>query len=170
MAHPAEKRIALRKSYVFDRLPLTTSATKHKVSVATAQNWKNKAKAMGDDWDKERDAYDASAMGMEEATSRMLRNHIKQHNATMELLELPAKDGGIVDPLERIKALATAADSYSKLLAAHRKYSPQISELATALDVMTFFSDYLENNHRDLLKDFLPALESFGRELSKRYG
>lgn len=166
MAHPESLRLALRTSYVYDQLPLTTCAQKHKVSKATAQNWKNKAKLAGDDWDKERDAVAVSAQGFEEATSTMFRQYIKQHQATMALLE----DDVISDPMERIKALSTLSDSYAKQLATHRKYAPEISELAVALDVIKFLSDYLEQNNRDLLGEFLAILEPFGQELGTRYG
>lgn len=166
MAYSKEVRQKARSAYIYERLPLTLAAKKVDVSVQTLQNWKNKAKEAGDDWDKARDAMELSAKGLEEATAKMLRNHITQHNATMEMLE----DGTIAEPIERVKALATAADSYSKLLAAHRKYSPQISELATALDVISFFSEYLEANHKGLLAGFIQVLEPFGEELSKRYG
>ena len=171
MAHSQKLRTALRKTYISDRVPLTTCAAKHKVSVATAQNWKNKAKQSGDDWDKERDAFDVSSMGLEDAAALMLRQHIRHHNAVMEMLDLPRGDeGAIADPMDRVKALSTAADSYAKMLSSHRKHSPSISELSTALDVVRFLTDYLEKENPDLLIEFVDVLEPFGMELSKRYG
>jgi len=170
MAHNKETKTAARKSFVYEGLPMTTCAKKHGISVGTVQNWKNKALAAGDDWDVERDAFLMSDMGIDDAAALMFRSYIRNHNATMLLLELPKKEGGIQDPMDRVKALSTLADAHSKLLASHSKHQPKLSQLATALEVITALSDYIEQHNKELLGEFTKIIEPFGAELSKRYG
>nr|MDC2855403.1 DUF1804 family protein [Ningiella sp. W23] len=51
MAHPAEKKNAVRHSYVTELLALSVAAIKHSVADGTARRWKMEAKENGDDWD-----------------------------------------------------------------------------------------------------------------------
>ena len=76
MAYGKEKIDEVRKLYVVDRFSLDKASDFANVSYATAQRWKNQAKANGDDWDKIRATQTMRSHAIEELGMRIL-NHLE---------------------------------------------------------------------------------------------
>lgn len=166
MAHPQEKRLALRAAYVHDRLPLEEAARKARVSAGTAARWKREARARGEDWDKLRAATLLAGEGVEAVARQMLADYVTQHQALMEQItknpDLPAA--------AKVSALASLADSFNKTVAASRRVLPETNELAVALQVVNRLADYVRTRFPQHGPAFVEILEPFGDELAKAYG
>jgi hypothetical protein len=175
MAYSREIREKLRRSYVFDKLALEKAAELHDVPFITARRWKSEAKKAGDDWDKQRDAHMMAGGSIEDTARGILSNLIIQFTATSEALN--DIDINALEPKERIAfiakrvdMLASLADAYNKGISASKKILPETSELATAMQVITMFSEFIASKYPQHLSAFAEVLEPFGEEIEKKYG
>lgn len=130
MAHPPEKRMALRAAYI-GGLPLEAAADKADVPYATARNWFRSARDEGDDWDKFRAAsLIVAGGGIEQAMGRIIAAGLMRCEALLERL------GEIQDPAAAAEAVAALGDTMSKLRSAAKSFMPEISEQAVATDTL----------------------------------
>ena len=166
MAHDAEIRRAVRGDYVFKQLGLEVAAVMHEVPVATARRWKREALAAGDDWDKARSAQMIAGGGIEDVVRQTLAVVVQQVQATVEALQADVN----MPPGEKVKALASLADAYNKLMAASRRLMPETDKLATAMDVLKRQGEFVRARHPKHVGAFAELLESFADELARVYG
>lgn len=165
MAYPKEMRDKVRRSYVFDRLSLEISSSRHGVAYSTARRWKDDALAAGDDWDKAQAAQLLAGGGIENAARQMLAGLITQYQTTiheLEVSELPAP--------EKVSMLASLADAYNKTINASKRVLPETNELAIAMGVVQKLADFIKVNRPEHIAVFADVLGPFGEELSAAYG
>lgn len=130
MAHPPEKRMALRSAYI-GGLPLEAAADQVGVPYATARNWFRAARDDGDDWDKFRAAsLIVAGGGVEQAMGRIIAAALMRCEALLERL------GEIDDPAEAASAVASLGDTVSKLRVAAKAFMPEASASAIATDAL----------------------------------
>jgi hypothetical protein len=165
MAYPKECRIAVRKTYVEGRVPLTQAAAMHQVGYETARRWKALARAKGDCWDNARVADRISNGGLGDLTAAVLDDFIRLFQTTLK--DLRTHNGA---PIERAEAISRLSDAYAKTVKAAGATSPDLAKLAIALDVTKQLAEYIRNNHPQHTEVFLEILEPFGEHLSKVYG
>lgn len=166
MAHPKERRDALRAAYIHDRLPLEEAARKARVSAGTAARWKREARARGEDWDKLRAANLLAGEGVESVARQMLADYVTQHQALMEQI---AKSEDLCAS-DKVGMLASLADSFNKTVSASRRVLPETNELAVALQVVNRLADYVRAKFPQHGPAFVEILEPFGDELARVYG
>ncbi|MFZ2269058.1 MAG: DUF1804 family protein [Azonexus sp.] len=139
MAHPPEKRQALRTAYI-GGLPLEAAADKVEVPYATARNWFRAARDEGDDWDKFRAAsLIVAGGGIEQAMGRIIAAGLMRCEALLERI------GDITDPAEAADAVAALGDTISKLKNAAKSFMPDVSEQAVAIDTLKALSIWAGN-------------------------
>lgn len=166
MAHPEEKRRAVRAAYVFDQLTLEVAALKHKVPIATARRWKRDAKDQGDDWDRARTAQMIAGGGIEDVVRQTLAIVVQQVQATVETIQA-APD---MAPAVKVEMLTSLADAYHKLMAASRRLMPETNELAVAMQVVQKLAEFVRAKYPRHAPAFGEILEPFGEELARVYG
>lgn len=165
MAHAPETRAAVRRSYVAERLPLETAAEKHDVPYQTARNWKRKAGADGDDWDRARAAARMAAGGLGDLTNQVLEEFALLFQSTMEQLS-----GEEVDGVTKAEAMSRLADAYTKTVKAAGGSDTRIGKLAVALEVLERLVNYIQQHHEQHAVALLEVLEPFGEHLNEAYG
>lgn len=167
MAHPPEKRLALRTEYI-GGLPLEAAADKVDVPYGTARNWYREAKAGGDDWDKFKAAsLIVAGGGIEQAMGRIIAAGLMRCEALLEKLDDPAAG---IKPAEAVKAMATLGDTVAKLRASGKTLMPEADKLGIAMDVLKRLAAYIQENHPQQSGAFAELLPVFGQELARAYG
>lgn len=166
MAHPQEKRDALRGLYVSGSQTLENAALLCGIPQTTARAWKRAAKEKGDDWDKIRAAYTLAGHGIEDLSRAMLAGFLVQYNHTMTLLQ----DTRVEDlmPSERAKLLASLADAFTKTVAANARVMPETSKLAVALEVLAMLGAFVKEQHPKHFAAFVEVLEPFGTVVEQK--
>jgi len=165
MAHSDEVRKAVRAAYVFDQITLDAAAVSRGVPVGTARRWKTEAKAEGDDWDRARGAQMIAGGGLEDVIRQTLAIAVQQVQATIE--QIQAEEN--MPPAVKVKMLAALADSYNKLLGAAKRLMPETDKLATAMDVVQRFAEFVAKRHPEHAPAFVDMLDSFGTEIERAY-
>lgn len=163
MAYSKDKISEVRKSYIFDRLPLERCADLHEISYATVQRWKKQAKANGDDWDSVRTAHTLANGELEYMGREILTDFTLEFKNTMKIVR---EDDSLASS-QRVSLLIGLADGFNKAISANKKILPQISQLATALQTIELLSAYIAEHKPDLLQDFIAILEPFGEVLER---
>jgi uncharacterized protein YjcR len=164
MAHSQETRDTVRRLYV-EGMPLNGAAITAGVSYDTAQDWKRKAKAKGDDWDDARAAYRISEQGIDDLNQQLVEDFARQVLTTTRELEsatIPASD--------KAQLLAQLADAYAKFSKAFARVNPQFSALAVALDTLKLIAEHLRAEDPAALRALQPHLEVIGQTIGNRYG
>ncbi|MDO4434735.1 MAG: DUF1804 family protein [Alysiella sp.] len=165
MAHPQEKRDALRRKYVFENQSLEVAATLIGIPFATARNWKYAAKEMGDDWDKMRSANLFASGGIETMGQTLLAGFLVQYQSAFDDLE-KSED---VNPLEKAKVLASLTDSYLKVVNANKKLMPETQAAAVALLVVEKLMQHISEVYPDKLADFALILQTFEQVMAQEF-
>lgn len=165
MAHPQERRGAVRRSYVHERLSLEAAADKHGIAYNTARVWKRKARDDGDDWDKARAAHRMADGGLGDITAQLLEDFALLFQATIEEIK-----SGDYDGLKKAEALSRLSDAYTKTMKAAAGGDPRIARLAVALEVLDELAKFIRESFPDELERFVRILEPFGERLSKAFG
>lgn len=155
----------MRKSYIFDKLPLDKCAALHGISYPTVQRWKNGAAAKGDDWDKLRAAQTLAGGDIEDVSRQLLTDLIIIFKATMDSVK-----SGEIDPTVKVQLLASLSDSFNKAISANKKLMPVTDKLAVAMTVMQLLGDYIKEHKPDALPLFVEILVPFGELLDKEFG
>ncbi len=167
MAHPPEKRVALRSAYI-GGLPLEQAADKAGVPYATARNWFREARDSGDDWDKFRAAsLIVAGGGIEQAMGRIIASGLMRCEAVIEKLET---DQSEISPVDAAKALATLGDTVAKLRASGKTLMPEADKLGIAMDVLKRLAVYIQENNPQQASAYAELLPVFGQELARAYG
>lgn len=164
VAYTKEDRDNLRRSYIFDGLPLDKCASLHQVSYPTAQRWRRDAKMAGDDWDKVKSAHSLAGGELEEMARQILTDLVIQFKTTMELVK---EDG--LDAKTRVELLTSLSDSYNKAISANRKIMPETSKLAIALSIIERLAEFIKDNKPELLESYLSILEPFGQMIEREF-
>jgi len=162
MAHSDDTRRAVRAAYVFDQVALGVAGAKHDVPEATAKRWLREARAAGDDWEKARGAQMIAGGGIEEVMRQSLAVMMQQTQSTLEWLQNDAE----IEPLERVKAIASLGDSLNKMVAAMRRMMPETDALAVRLDVVKRLGEFVRAKHPRHVGAFAEILELFAAELA----
>ncbi|MFM2042109.1 MAG: hypothetical protein RLY86_685 [Pseudomonadota bacterium] len=163
MAHTPEKRDALRRRYVYDRMDLAQAAETEGVGYATARRWKAAAEDAGDDWERARSVVRLTSEGQANLGQIMLEDYMTLHAATVQGL-MAAQD---VDPLDKAEAMSRLADAMNKTMSAVAKAAPQLNKQAIAADVLHRLVKFAKAHHRDSLPILAALLEPFGDYLAK---
>lgn len=166
MAHPDETRRAVRAAFVFDQLGLEVAALKHEVPIATARRWKAEAKKAGDDWDKARGAQMIAGGGIEDVVRQTLAVMVQQTQATAEAIQ----SADNMEPLAKVQALASLADSHTKMASVLKRMMPETDKLAVALDVIKRLLEFTKSRYPGNAAGLAEMLEAFGEELGRAYG
>ncbi len=154
----------MRRLYV-EGMPLNGAAITAGVSYDTAQDWKRRAKAKGDDWDDARAAYRISEQGIDDLNQQLVEDFARQVLTTTRELEnatIPASD--------KAQLLAQLADAYAKFSKAFSRVNPQFSALAVALDTLTLVAEHLRAEDPAALRALQPHFEVIGQAIGNRYG
>lgn len=166
MAHSDDTRRAVRAAYVFDQLGLEVAAVKEGVPVATARRWKAEAKKAGDDWDKARSAQMIAGGGIEDVVRQTLAVMVQQTQATAEAIQIAEN----MEPLAKVQALASLADSHTKMAAVLKRMMPETDRLAVALDVIKRLLEFTRARYPGNAAGLAGMLEAFGEEVARAYG
>lgn len=166
MAHPDDTRRAVRAGYVFDQLGLEVAAVKEGVPVATARRWKAEAKKAGDDWDKARSAQLIAGGGIEDVVRQTLAVMVQQTQATAEAIQVAEN----MEPIAKVQALASLADSHTKMAAVLKRMMPETDRLAVALEVIKRLLEFTKANYPGNAAALAEMLEAFGDEIARAYG
>ncbi|MDH4275186.1 MAG: DUF1804 family protein [Gammaproteobacteria bacterium] len=165
MAHPLESRLAVRRSYVMERLPLEAAAEKHGIGYNTARLWKKKGQATGDDWDRARAASRMAMGGLGDLTAQVLEDFAGLFQLTMEDIR-----NGEYDGLKKAEALSRLSDAYAKTMKAAGGGDPKLAKLAIALEVLEELTKFLREEYPQHLATFAQLLEPFGARVSEAFG
>lgn len=164
MAHPAEKKNALRHSYVNELLALSVAAVKHSVADGTARRWKMEAKDQGDDWDLARAASRRSEGAAGEFTTDFIEEFTTQVNETFELLK---SEEGLALPLEqRTKVLSSLTDMMSKVMKVSGG-NKRLEKRTVAAEVIKILAKFVSKHHPDYAPQLVEILTAFGPQLDK---
>lgn len=161
MAYAKEKISEVRKSYIFERLPLERCADLHEISYATVQRWKKQAKAGGDDWDSVRTAHTLASGELENMGREILTDFTLEFKNTMKIV----REDDSLTASQRVSLLIGLSDGFNKAISANKKILPQVSKLAVALQTIELLSGYIAEHKAELLQDFIGILEPFGEIL-----
>lgn len=165
MAYTQEDKDNVRRSYVFDKLPLDKIASLYNISYPTVQRWKRDAKVAGDDWDKVKSAQTLAGGEIEDVARQILTDFI----LLFQNLSNEIKSDVETPPIEKAKILSSLSDSYNKTIGASRKLMPVTDRLAVAMTVMEMLGDYIKNNKPDAMPVFVEILVPFGEMLDREF-
>jgi len=166
VAHNPENKAFVRRSYVFDKLPLTQSCAIHGVAIGTARRWKKKATQDGDCWDKARASNSMTTGNMDEMLSSMVNDFVTMHKTLCDEIT-NNKD---MDALTKINALASLADSLNKCIAAAGRASPRLNRLSLAIEIIETLGHFIQEKFPEHALAFAEVIEPFGVKVSKKYG
>jgi len=160
------KRISARQLYVKDKLPLSVIAKRLKVSERAVSRWKSADAAAGDDWNKARMSAQLSKTNVEASTQQYLEAFLPYHIEVFEEL----KNNTDMTTAEKVAAITSLADAYTKTVKACSITAPALSHLAIAGDVLQKLAAFVAKNHPDAAPVLLSVLDPFAQELSRIYG
>lgn len=166
MGYGAEVVRRVRSGYVLDCLPLEQAAKRAKVGERTAARWKALALEAGDDWDRARTAARMSGENLEALSQVLLEQFLTLHQATLESVQAD-KD---MKPVDKVAAITSLADAFTKTMKAVGRAAPQLSQLAIASDVVQRLGHFVAERYPNRAQALLEVLEPFGEELVKAYG
>lgn len=163
MAYTQEDKDKVRKSYIFDRLPLDKCASLHGISYPTVQRWKKQALERGDDWDKVKAAQTLAGGEIEDVARQLLTDFI----LLFQNLSSQIKSDTDTPPIEKAKILSSLSDSYNKTIGANRKLMPVADKLAIAMTVMEMLGEYIKEHKPEAMAVFVEILVPFGELLDR---
>lgn len=164
MAHPAEKRIAVRHSYVNELLALSVAAIKHSVADGTARRWKMEAKDNGDDWDLSRAASRRSEGPAGEFTSDFIEEFTIQVNETFELLK--SAEGAALPLEQRTKILSSLTDMMSKVMKVSGG-SKRLEKRTIAAEVLKILAKFVSAKYPAFAPELVEILTALGPRLNE---
>ncbi len=161
MAHSKDKQNALRRFFI-EGMALKQASVQVSVSYQTAQNWKRKAQAEGDNWEQARASYRLSAAGVDDVNLVIIEDFTRLYQSTV-------KHVNDLEPLDRVKAVASLADAYSKFVGATAKSSPKFAKIGVALDVLKMVMLAIKKDKPALFDEFSELLEKIGVNIQDKY-
>jgi len=160
------KRINARRLYVKEGLPLSVIAKRLNVSERSLARWKAHDAAAGDDWNKARAAAGLSRESVEATTQQYLDGFLKYHTGVFNELEANTK----LSVQEKVAAITSLADAYTKTVRACSMSAPSLSKLAIAGDVLQALAAFVSRDHPGAAPMLITILEPFAQELTRLYG
>lgn len=148
-----EIRRRARSDFVYRRLTGATISAAYGISEVTFARWKKKAKENGDDWDMARTAAVMAGEGADVVASIVLEEFMLQ----AQNLVHDIKNGGLGIE-EKVKLMASLADSMTKMASASSKLAPKLSELGVAQSVVEELIDFVRDkfpHHIDVVQELL---------------
>jgi len=155
-----------RSLYVTDHLSLVTVAARLGVTGLTVQRWKAKAFDAGDDWDAARAAARLKPETIQGQAQESLEAFLNYHRAALD--EVYANKD--MSTAEKVAAVTSLADAYTKHLRACAVTMPQINKLAVAMDVLQRLTQYIQDKRPADVDQWLGIVDAFGSELARLYG
>lgn len=165
MAHSADKKAAIRNSYINEQLDLKAAALKHDISYATARSWKKKALDENDDWDTVRVSLNIANGGTKELRNQVLQRFYTQSEYIFRELE----NREDLDPMKMIELLTKWSDAVSKV-SKTLGVSNDFDRIGFALELLQFLGSFIKESFPQHANVFLEILEPFGQAVAKQYG
>lgn len=165
MAYSQEVKDTVRRSYVYERLPLESAAEKHGIPYPTVRGWKKKARELGDDWDKARAASRMADGGLGDITNQLLEDFAILFQSTVEDIQKGEHTG-----LQKAEALSRLSDAYTKTMNAATRGNPKLAKLSVALEVLEEMTAFIKEQFPDDLQRFADILEPFGKRITEVFG
>lgn len=165
MAYSNDTKRALRSSFVQEGLSLEAAADKHKVTRSTATRWKRQAAKDGDNWDKARSDRYLTQQGADAVSSVVLEQFVTLFQTTITDIKQDTKSSG----LQKAEALSRLSDAYNKTMAAARKGSPAVNDLAVGMDVIKLLADFVGQEYPQHATIFIEILEPFGNYMAAHF-
>lgn len=167
MAYDIRRRNEVKKNYVHKKLAMTQAAKLAGVPINTARRWKDEAYEKGDDWEKLRAAFSLSDGSRDDLMKTIINDYVICHQSIMESLKSSEND---MTAKEKVEALASLADGFSKTMKSAGQASPELSKLAVANDIIQLLGDFVQKRFPLHINAFIEILEPFGEEISRSYG
>ena len=164
MAHSQDTRDRVRKLYI-EGMPLTGAAITSGVAYDTARDWKERAKAKGDDWDVTKMAMNISEQGVDDLMMTFVEQMMRQAVVTMRELEA-AK----IPAATKVALQAQLSDAMSKHSKAMSRINPKLGALSVSFDTLKIIAEYFSKNDKDALRKFQEHLEGLSAVVQARYG
>ena len=155
-----------RDLYAKDGLTLACAAKRLKVSERTVTRWKSEDAENGLDWGKLRASTVLGRESKEAITQELLLEFLVLHKRTLE----EVKSSEDMTTAERVAAINSLTDTFTKQMRACALSAPQLNEFAIASEVFKLFADFVAEKHPDAQPALEPVLEAFGPVLTKRFG
>lgn len=166
MAYGIKQKNEVRKNYCHRLLPMTQAAKLAGVPLGTARRWKQEAEEQGCDWDKAKAVSAISSGGRDDLMKTIINDYVLLHQSVMESLKTADK----MTAKDKVDALASLADAFSKTMKSAGQASPQLSKLAIANDILQLLGDFVQKQFPNYVNAFIEILEPFGEEISRNYG
>lgn len=164
MAHSDKTKTNLRDDFINKRLPLTLLCEKYQVSYATAQTWKKKAAAGGDDWEAAK-----TAASMNRGTD-IAKRSVQDFEVLFDAVYSEIMNDEGIGALEKVQALASLSDSKIKTVKAAGMQDIGKAKLGVAFNTLSELTEFIKNKHPEKLNDLIPILMPFGEYLSAKNG
>ena len=142
MAHPAEKKNAVRHSYVTELLALSVAAIKHNVADGTARR--------------------RSEGTAGEFTTDFIEEFTIQVNETFELLKSP--EGAALPLDQRTKILSSLTDMMSKVMKVSGG-NKRLEKRTIATEVLKILAKFVSTKYPEFAPEFVEILTAFGPKL-----
>lgn len=155
-----------RDLYAKEGLTLASVGARLKVSERTVTRWKADDAAAGVDWGKLRATTVLGRESREAVTQELLMEFLVLHKRTLE--EVKASEE--MTTAERVAAINSLTDTFTKQMRACALSAPQLNEFAIASEVFKLFADFVAERHPEAQPALEPVLETFGPVLAKRFG
>lgn len=165
MAYPDEVRLAVRSSYIHERLPLAAAAEKHNVPYNTVRGWKKSDRINNDDWDRARSASRMAQGGLGDLTFRVMEDFALLFESTID--DLKKRENR--DPIKTAEAISRLADAYTKTVKAAGNSNPKINQLGVALEVIKLLAKYIEDHFPEQTEPFVSILERFAPTINEAF-
>ena len=164
--HDKSKRNEARTLYVYKNCEFKDIERIAKIPDKTIRRWKDRAlKKDGDDWDKARHIVNLSEQTAGAINRQVYAQWLSKFKEVQEKLLSP-KD---IDIMTRVAALASLADSFSKMIAAMRKIEPEVNVASTALTVLETIADYLNEADEGLARKFAEHIDAIGLKIQHKF-
>jgi hypothetical protein len=154
-----------RALYIKDCLPIEAIAARLGVGERTVQRWKAEDAEQDKDWDAARQAAHMAKENIEISTQLYLANFIAFQQGA--LAEVQANEQ--MTTTEKAQAVASLADSFAKTVKASAITSPQINQLAIAIEVIQKLAAYVHDKHPEAAPKLMEALEPFALDVAQEY-
>lgn len=166
MAYGIADKNKVKKNYINKLLPMTQAAKLAGVPLATARRWKTEAFDKGDDWDRLKAATSMTSGNNDDLMKTLINDYVILHQSAIEAVK--ADDGMVAK--DKVAALSSLADAFSKTMKSAGLASPQLSKLAVANDIIQLLGEFIKDNYSQHIDAFLEILEPFGEEIARSYG
>lgn len=162
MAYSEEKRLAVRRSFVYDKKSLQHAAALHEVNYQTARAWKKKSNHDGDNWDKARAASRMAGGGVGEMSAEVLEDFARLFQTTIKDLKY-----GEYTAIQKAEVLSRLSDAYAKTMKAAGGSNPEISTLAVAMETIKELATFIRKNSPEDLERFVSILDPFSQHINR---